>query len=195
MTRRVIVAHGWEGHPQEGWFPWLKKELEAQNVEVIIPQLPEPDRPRIEKWVPRLAEVTGSIDENTFFVGHSMGCQAIARLLQQSENDNRAGGVVFVAGFFKHLTGLEADPEVQKTDKHWLEAPIDLKSVRKSVKASVAIFSKDDPWVPLDNKIDFEKILGSKIVIKDAMGHFSGGRDGVFQLPVVLEELQNLFDM
>jgi hypothetical protein len=27
MARKVIIAHGWDGHPQEGWFPWLKSTL------------------------------------------------------------------------------------------------------------------------------------------------------------------------
>ena len=25
---KVVMIHGWSGHPHEGWFPWLKSELE-----------------------------------------------------------------------------------------------------------------------------------------------------------------------
>ena len=28
--QRVFIIHGWDGYPEEGWFPWLKKELEAK---------------------------------------------------------------------------------------------------------------------------------------------------------------------
>jgi len=47
----------------------------------------------------------------------------------------------------------------------------------------------DDPWVPLDNQDDFRDKLGSKIIIRHKMGHFTGGDDGILELPVVLESL------
>ena len=29
--KKVFIIHGWEGYPEEGWFPWLKKELESRG--------------------------------------------------------------------------------------------------------------------------------------------------------------------
>jgi len=29
--KRVFIIHGWGGNPEEGWLPWLKKELEAKG--------------------------------------------------------------------------------------------------------------------------------------------------------------------
>src|SRR3989344_6946533 len=101
MKKRVIITHGWGGHPKGDWFPWLKKELEAKSFEVHIPRLPNAENPRIEKWVPKLAQVVGVADEETYFVGHSMGCQAIARYLESLPEGVKIGGAVFVAGFFK----------------------------------------------------------------------------------------------
>jgi hypothetical protein len=31
-AKRVFIIHGWEGYPEEGWFPWLKKELEKGTI-------------------------------------------------------------------------------------------------------------------------------------------------------------------
>lgn len=191
MNKRVYIIHGWDGHPNEGWFPWLKKELELKGFEVHVPQLPKPESPRIQNWVPKISEVAGQVDQSTFFVGHSMGCQAIARYLETLPEKTAAGGAVFVAGFFKRLTGLENDPDVQATDKHWLEAPINFKKVRSRLPKSVAIFSDNDPWVPLDNQDDFKEKLNSKIIVEHSMGHFSGN-DGVAKLPVVLNELLSI---
>lgn len=101
MHKRVFIIHGWDGYPEEGWFPWLKKELEAKSFTVFVPQLPKPDEPRIDNWVPELRKVVGNPDEQTYFVGHSMGCQTIARYLETLPEGVKVGGAVFVAGFFK----------------------------------------------------------------------------------------------
>ncbi len=191
--KRVIIAHGWGGYPEEGWFPWLKKELMAKGFEVSVPQMPQPEKPRIYNWIPALASIVEKADKNTYFVGHSMGVQAIARYLLTLPKGVRVGGAVFVAGFFKRLSGLENDPEVQKTDKHWLKTPIDLSAVKTHLPKSVAIFSDDDPWVPLDNQDDFREKLGSEIIIVHKMDHFSES-PGIKELPIALESVLKLSD-
>jgi predicted alpha/beta hydrolase family esterase len=190
MKKRVVIVHGWDGYPEEGWFPWLKSELEKRGFEVIVPQLPDAAIPRIEKWVPALAQAVGTPDEQTYFVGHSMGCQAIARYLETLPEGQNVGGAVFVSGFFKRLTGIEDTPDEQLVKEEWLIAtPIDLAKVKSHLPKSVAVFSDDDPWVPLDNQDDFRDKLGSEIIIQHGKGHFSGGRDKVFELPIVLEKV------
>lgn len=191
MKKRIFIIHGWDGYPEEGWFPWLKKELENRGYNVFVPQLPDAGSPRIFNWVPVLAKNVGVTDEETYFVGHSMGCQTIARYIETLSPNSRVGGAVFVAGFFKRLTGLEDDSDVRETDKHWLETPLDLSKVKSHLKKSVAIFSDDDPFVSLDNQEDFRDKLGSRIIIEHHRGHFSGSK-GVLELPVALEAILSL---
>lgn len=192
MTKRVFILHGWDGYPQEGWFPWLKKELEAKGFEVFVPQLPDAGSPSIQKWVPKLAETVGVADENTYFVGHSMGCQAIARYLESLPEGIKIGGAIFVAGFFKRLTGLENEPDSQEISNRWFETPIDFEKAKSHLSKSVAIFSDNDPFVPLDNQDAFRDMLGSEIIIEHDKGHFSGGLNGTKELPIVLEKLLSL---
>jgi uncharacterized protein len=189
--KRVVIVHGWDGTPEEGWFPWLKRELEVSGFKVVVPQLPDARWPRIEKWIPALSAEVGAVDEETYFVGHSMGCQAIVRYLETLSQEQKAGGAVFVAGFFKRLTGLGDDPEVQRMDEHWLTTPLDLEIAKIHLPQSIAIFSDDDSWVPLDNQDDFKNKLGSKIIVEHAMKHFSGGT-GCVELPIVLESVLKL---
>lgn len=189
MTKRAVIVHGWDGFPEEGWFPYLKKELEARGFIVDVPQLPDPSKPRIFNWVPALAQAVKEVGSNTYFVGHSMGCQTIARYLESLPEGVKVGGAVFVAGFFKRLTGLDYDEDVKETDKHWLTAPLDLKKVASHLPKSVAIFSDNDPWVPLDNQDDYKNILGSKIIIEHNKGHMSGDSDNCFELPVALDAI------
>lgn len=188
MRKRVFIVHGWDGNPQANWFPWLKKALENKGFEVFVPQLPDPGNPRIHNWVPKLAETVGTPDEQTYLIGHSMGCQTIARYIESLGKNIKVGGAVFVAGFFKRLTGLEEDKDVQETDRHWLNAPIDFKKIKSRLNKSIAIFSDNDPYVPLGNQDDFKNKLGSKIIIEHQMGHFNKAA-GVTQLPIALESV------
>ena len=186
--KRVYIIHGWEGYPEENWFPWLKRELESRGFEVHVPQMPDADSPRINKWVPALTQLVKDPDSDTYFVGHSMGCQAVARYLETLPEGIKVGGVIFVAGFFKRLTGLGEEPDYEEVEKDWLKTPIDLEKIKSHISNSVAIFSDDDPYVPLDNQDDFKDKLSSKILIQHKMNHFSGNW-GIIELPVVLEEL------
>ena len=184
--KRAFIVHGWASYPENCWFPWLKNELEAKGFEVHAPKLPDTDNPRIQNWVPKLAETVGVPDEQSFFIGHSMGCQTIARYLESLSNDLKVGGAVFVGGFFKRLTGLEDDPNAPETEKHWMTESIDLEKVRSHLGKSIAIFSDNDPFVPLDNADDFREKLGSEIIIEHEKGHYCDD-DGTKKLPIVLE--------
>src|SRR3989344_2667622 len=149
MKKRVFIVHGWDGYPEEGWFPWLKKGLETKGFEVFVPQLPKPEEPRINNWVTKLEEVVGKPDQNTFFVGHSMGCQTIARYLDKLPEGVEVGGAVFVAGFFKRLTNLEDDKVVHSVVNEWLKTPLNFDKIKTHLNKSIAIFSDNDPYVPL----------------------------------------------
>ena len=46
----VVVSHGLGASPDSVWFPWFAAELEARGHRVIIPALPEPDKPDPLRW-------------------------------------------------------------------------------------------------------------------------------------------------
>ncbi len=185
------MIHGWDGYPENNWFPWLKKELEARGFVVTAPAMPEPAAPHIDKWIPAIAVAVGVADKDTYFVGHSMGCQAIAQYLQTLPLSEMVGGAVFVAGFFRRLTNLENNPEVRRIADEWLGALIDFSKIKSHILGSVAIFSDDDRYVPLENQDDFRDRFDSEIVIENNKGHFDDSR-GIKTLPVALEAVIKL---
>ncbi len=174
MAKRIFIIHGWGGLADEGWLGWLKEELLLRKFEVFPLQMPNTNEPRIKAWVAAIDKEVGKIDENTFFVGHSIGCQAIARYLDQLSDIEVSGGAVFVAGFFKSLTNMGSDNLSRDIINEWLGSPLNLVSVKKHLLKSAAIFSDNDPYVPIDNIYDFQNILESKIIIEHEQGHFSG---------------------
>ena len=185
--KRIIVIHGWDGSSNREWFPWIKKELESKNIEVIIPDMPNTEEPKIEEWVNYISKLVKEPDENTFLVGYSIGCQAVLRYLETVDN-KKIGGVVLVAPFFKTLTNLESEEE-EKIAKPWLETPIDFEKIKKTTNKFTGIFSDNDQFVILEeNKKIFEEKLGGKTVIEHNKGHFNED-SGIFEIPVLLDIL------
>lgn len=177
--------HGWDGYPEQGWFPWLKTELEKSGYAVVVPAMPHPEQPTIDDWVGALKAVVNKVDEQTYFVGHSMGCQTILRYIAGLPIGSKVAGVVLVAGFLLPLVNNED----AATEKPWIETALDTDKVKGIVRHIAAIFSPTDRWVPIENKKVFEQKLGAETFVLDgvgAMGHFAHG-DGVTTLPKVLE--------
>ncbi len=185
MEKRIFIVHGFGAIVDEGWLGWLRRELETQGFLVASLQMPNTNKPEIQVWVNYLKNAVGSLDENTFFIGHSIGCQAIARYLESLPVAETSGGAIFVSGFFKRLTIADFDDESKKVLREWLDAPINLIVVKRHLLKSIAIFSDDDPYVPIDNVEEFKYIIGSEIIIEHKQGHFSSS-SGLPKYPSVL---------
>ena len=187
MKKRVFIIHGWGGRPGKGWLLWLRKELTKKGFEVHSLEMPDKDAPVIAKWLDFL-KLTVNPDGNTYFVGHSIGCQAIIRYLETLDSKSKVGGAVFVAGWFT-LTGMESKEE-EEIAKPWLKTKINLKKVRQRMKQSIALFSDNDPYVPLENVKTFREDLGSRIIIEKEKGHYI--EHDTEQIPIVLKELMEM---
>lgn len=186
--KRAIIVHGWEGHPEEAWFPWLKKELEAKGFSVNVPAMPDTEKPVIEKWVSHLANVVGTPDEDLILIGHSIGCQTIMRYLETLPDDAKVKQVIFVAGWFTLTLEAAEDEEDIEIARPWIETPIDFEKVKKHTDNFTAIFSDDEPYVPIENKELFEESLNAKIVMEHGKGHMNDEKD-VKELPSILEAI------
>ena len=178
--KRLVIVHGWEGSPEEGWFPWLKAEMEKRGWEVSVPALPNSAEPEQARWLPYLQMIVGKVDKNTFMVGHSLGCITILRFLERLPKEEFIGGAILVAGF--------DNPLKYKELKNFFQEVISWDRIKKKSKKFVTIHSEDDPEVPLENGLTFERNLRAKRIVVNGRRHFSGG-DGVTSVPIILQEL------
>lgn len=183
---KLIIVHGWEGSPEHGWFPWLKDEVEKVGWEVHIPALPNAKGPKVHEWLRALIQVSGEVDENTYMVGHSLGCVTILRFLETSQDDNSIGGAVFVAGFDNPLNIKELE--------NFFQGPINWEKAKRVCKKFVIINSEDDPYVPADNGIRLKNNLNAKKILLNGFRHFSGD-DGTTSLSLVLQELLEISNL
>src|ERR1700712_291706 len=75
-TRTVppVILHGLNGAPGEHWQRWLAEQLTAAGREVIFPDLPNCDSPRLEEWLPALTDTLAGLPADGYdVVAHSLG--------------------------------------------------------------------------------------------------------------------------
>jgi serine hydrolase len=187
MKQRVIIVHCWDGYPEYCWYPYVKKELEARGFEVQIPAFPETAEPKLAAWLPVLKAAVGSPDENTYLIGHSVGCITILRYLESLAPEQKIGGAILVAGFTDNLGFEEL--------KNFFTTPVPLDEIRNRAGHFVAIRSDDDPFVPLAHGDIFKEKLGAELITKHHFKHFSGPvdkEDSCLELPEVVESVSKL---
>ncbi|MSU55147.1 MAG: serine hydrolase family protein [Candidatus Taylorbacteria bacterium] len=183
MEKRVFLIHGWEGKPDNHWFPWLSWELKARGFEVHSLTMPHADNPKVSEWLAEMKSVIGRPNKDTFFVGHSLGCIAIVRYIAQLPKTARVGGCVFVAGF-------SSDLNIQEISE-FTSLPLDIEKTKKHCVRLVNIFSDNDEYVSMAKSLEFQKTLGAKGVLERGRGHFTK-REGVDALPSVFKALLDM---
>lgn len=179
---RAIIIHGWEGKPGEGWQRWLRQELEKKGFQVFAPQMPNATLPKLDEWLTALRELIGQPDNDTYLVGHSLGCYTILKYLEQLPEGTKIGGVVMVAGFAGNLK--HNIPVLSKFYASGLNWP----SVKAHCSKFVAIGSERDDYVYIQSLDEFAEKLGAKTIINNDWEHFSGV-EGITELPDVLNSL------
>ncbi len=181
--KRAYLIHGWGGTPTHGFFPWLRRELEARGYAVEAPVMPDADAPTYETWVPFVESLVGTPDGETLIVGHSMGGQAALRHLERLPEGARVGTVILVASVVETILGMGAEEEA--VARPWLGRSFDEAKIRRSVDSLVGIFSDDDRWIPLSSEAFVREEFGATTLVLPSRGHFSGD-DGCVDLPEIL---------
>ncbi len=181
--KRIIIVHRWEGTSQDDWRPWLKTELEKAGCEVLVPDMPDTDAPVIGAWVAALSTVVGVPTADTYFIGHSIGCQTILRYLETI--DTKIGGALFVAGWF-NLENIEDEQSVQIA-KPWIETPINIEKVKAVLPISTLLISKNDPYGAFQQNVDAFNQFVTRVSVVDNAGHFTAAEE-----LLALEEFKKL---
>ena len=182
---KIYIVHCWDGSKDDGWYPWLDEKLTIENNKVFRFNMPNTANPKIGEWVSFLDQQIDNLDENTYFVGHSIGCQTILRYLE-SKDVTKIGGILLVAPWLDLLDYAIEDEESYDTAMPWLTEKIDFEKVKKFTNNIRCIFSDDDYFVSIDQKDKFEKLLGAKTLVVSGKGHISE-EDGVNELDEILD--------
>lgn len=187
MNKRVAIVHCWEGYPDYCWYPQTKKDLAEKGFQVEVPEMPETANPKLSGWLPKLKEVVGNPDKDLYLVGHSLGCITIMRYLESLEDNQKIGGVVFVAGFTDDLGYEEL--------KNFFETEINFEKIKQKTSTFIIILSDNDPYVDLKYGDIFKEKLGADVIILNNKGHFSGPVDNEESCTSLPEVTRSILEM
>jgi predicted alpha/beta hydrolase family esterase len=189
---KIYMVHCWDGTMDDGWYPWLEKKIQNKDTKVYRFNMPNTNCPKIEEWVSKLGQEVPMIGNNTFFVGHSIGCQTILRYLE-TQPVTEIGGILLVAPWLDLLEEAVSDAESYEIAKPWLTRPIDFEKIKKFTSNIYCIFSDNDYFVPLEQESELKKLLNAKTIIVNGMGHISID-DGIEKLEKAYDALMEIIN-
>lgn len=187
MQRRLLIIPRWSGRAGSDFYPWLTEQLAALPdrpfAPVIVPDLPEPDAPRLDTWPPAIAAALGTDPAElarTVVLAHSVGCQATLHAV--AALPAKISGMLAVAGWW---TVDRPWPTIVP----WLEATPDLARARANLGALRVLLSDDDPFTAdhAANAAVWRERLGADVQLVPGAKHFN-----VPASPPVLAALRTL---
>lgn len=148
--QKVLIIHGFGGHPEKNWFPWMKAKLEAAGFEVMIPEMSTSLHPVLETWMKELKPYVEQLGENDIIIGHSLGGTAALHALQMIKTKVKQVYLVAPAlgkqseDFWAERKRLHPDKDHVLSRIFW-EAPINWKKIIPKADSVNVIYSDDDP--------------------------------------------------
>jgi len=161
-----FIIHGVYANPDSNWFPWLKKELEAQGYEVIVPKFPTPLDQSLESWFRVFSQYENKVNEETVLIGHSLGAAFVLKYLEKANKKIKAG--FLVAGFHK-LLGSHYD-EINKT---FVDKEFDWDKIKNNCGKFFVIASDNDAYISLDISKVLANNLNAELKIIHNGGHLN----------------------
>ena len=164
----IFIFHGTGGHPEENWFPWLKKKLEKLDCKILIPKFPTPKNQTLENWLKILKNYEQFYNENSILVGHSLGGAFLLRVLEKYDNKIKAAFIIAAPIGKPPIKNYEAD-------KLFLgkNFAFDWDKIKSHCRKFFVFHSDNDPYISLGNGKALTKKLNTKLIFIPNAGHFN----------------------
>ncbi len=182
----ILILHGIDGHAGIHWQQWLSEQLSMHGHKVIMPNLPDANRPSRRVWLDTIKEAIKDVDlSRLIIVAHSLGVPSALDFVEGLSE--RIVGLISVSGF--------ADDYGAKLNSYFMaEREIDFGKVNESLQHASVIYGDNDPYVPQSSLKLLADNLGVKpIVIKEG-GHLNTDA-GYTSFPLLLNVIQEMISV
>jgi leucyl-tRNA synthetase/predicted alpha/beta hydrolase family esterase len=151
--QKVLFIHGFASSLSKN--EMMRRELEAQGFEVLMPTMSTKDAPEFEKWMDELAPYFEQLGEDDIVMGHSLGGHAAVSALVRAQKKIKALLLMapaigeYEAGYWD--ARMQENPENAAAIKKladFLSRSVDLESASKFAASKEVVWSTDDDRVP-----------------------------------------------
>ena len=161
--KAIIIPGNGGDKPEDKWFPYVKKRLDAMNIPTENVEFPDAILARKEFWLPFIAKLGGGPD--AILIGHSSGAVAAMRYAEK----NKILGSVLVGVCYTDL-GIQSEK-----DSGYYDTPWDWDAIRQNQKWIVQFASTDDPFIPISEARFIRDHLHTEYHEYSDKGHFMLG--------------------
>jgi uncharacterized protein len=183
--RQIFVLHGYSASIDDHWFLDLKHQIEDEHTTVTLIPFPDSEHPDVDAWQKVLDQQIPVVNENTYFVAHSLGVITLLHFLQRHDYQN-IGGMILVSGF----SGFISDSSV--LNSYITKSKVDT-NYFKSIKKKLVYLSNNDDLVPPKLTIELAKEIDAPYITVPNGGHFLG-REGYTTFPQVVNSLKEMLE-
>lgn len=180
----VFIFHGTKSTPKNNWFPYLERELKSLGIDVVVPQFSTPDGQNETNWLKTFEPYQKQVNDQTVFIGHSMGATLALRLLEKRTTPILAS--ILAAPFYDEL---HLGEEFDRLLRSFINHPFDWDKIKNNCARFVIFDGDNDPYVPLKQPQFIAQKLGAKLNIIPGGKHLNG-EAGWFEFPQVLAEIK-----
>lgn len=180
--KNALILHGTGNDSSGNWFPWLKEKMEEMGYKVWVPDLPESNKPDLERYWNFIKDF--DFNNETVLIGHSSGAGMVFGILQKLPIDKKIKLAISVAGFYK--------------DEGWncqglFSQIFDWEKIKKQAKNIKIIWSPTDPYISREQTDYLAKQLNINPTIIEKKGHFNlEGGNNFKQFPELIEVIKKI---
>lgn len=150
-----LFLHGYLGSEPGHWQRWLAARLAAAGAGVAFPDLPDPERPSLRRWLATLDAALagagpGATDRLTV-VAHSLGCLLWLHRAAAAPAP-AVGRVLLVAP----PSAAAAPPALAR----FFPAPLDATAIQAAAGETRLAVASNDPWCPEGAEAAYARPLG-----------------------------------
>lgn len=186
QSYNIYVVHGYTASSQANWYPDLKNNLASKGIVVHVFDMPNSHNPTEKEWLDFLEAKITNFDEKSIFIGHSLGCVAILRFLED-KNMNNIESLFLVSGF------VEDSPISELSE--FVKRKINYSKFIETIKNRVVVSAEDDDIIPYQYSEILAKKLNAQFVLLKNGRHFID-RDGftefTYLINLVKKQLSNI---
>ena len=191
-----FIIHGTMGCPDENWFFWAQTEiakvLNCEKYDVITPHFPyvvgnnEYQGYNLWKSILLTYKNAGLINQDTIFIGHSLGPVFIFRFLEETKTYVKA--VISVSG--KNNNWLN----IKSFDNFNFDFYCNWKQLSNSVqyaKYRYAIYGSNDPYISQLNCKKFASAIQAEEIMIENGGHINAAA-GYTKFPLLIDIIKKI---